>query len=141
MFACCTYVGNNSPLACRLVCIKMEIIVLMPNGPVLPPPPVLFVQFIQITALNKRDKTPFDLASFEDIRMEAHAVAVLRVWDARCSPEHPGTAAPIWGRGSACSGSSRHFREPVLWMSRRWSSASAASAAGAPNEPVCLNSE
>lgn len=69
-------------------------------------PPALFVQFIQITALNKRDKTPFDLASFEDIRMEAHAVAVLRVWDALCSPQQPGTAAPIWGRGSACFGGS-----------------------------------
>lgn len=38
MFTCCTYVRNNSPLACRLVCIKMEIIVLMPNVPVPPPP-------------------------------------------------------------------------------------------------------
>lgn len=117
----------------------MEIIVLMPNAPVpsLPSPsspPVLFLQFIQITALNKRDKTPFDSASFEDIRMEAHAVAVLRVWDALCSPE-------LLQFGEGAPRALGDFREPVLWMSRRWSSVSVASAAGAPNEPVCLNSE
>lgn len=33
----------------------MEIIVLMPNVPV-PPPPSLFIPFIQITASNKREK-------------------------------------------------------------------------------------
>lgn len=51
----------------------MEIIVLMPNGPVPPssPSPVLFIQFIQITSLNKRDKNCFDLVSFEDIYIES----------------------------------------------------------------------
>lgn len=55
MFTCCTYVRNNSPSARRLVCIKMEIIVLMPNVPV-PPPPTLFIEFTQITASNERRK-------------------------------------------------------------------------------------
>lgn len=52
----------------------MEIIVLTPNGPV-SPSPFLFIQFIQITSLNKRDKKCFDLASFEDIQIESRAVA------------------------------------------------------------------
>lgn len=49
-----------------------------------------------------------------------------------------GRLHPHRGRGF---GGSQLFREPVQWMSRRWSSVSVASAAGAPNEPVCLNSE
>lgn len=111
----------------------------------------LFIQFIQITSLNKRDKKSFDLVSFEDIQIESRAVAGDTSAQAeqsptggtcRASPQAPrggaGEAAPTRGRGF---GASWHFPEPVQWMSRRWSSVSVASAAGAPNEPVCLNSE
>lgn len=111
MFTYCTYVQNNSPLACHLVRIKMEIIVLMPNGPIRPPPPFLFIQFIQITSLNKRHKKSFDLVSFEDTQIESLAVAgdtsaqagwsgfcpgPCRDWgDPRCLP----WSTPGWGWG------------------------------------------
>lgn len=42
--------------------------------PSVPPPPFLFIQFIQITSLSKRDKKSFDLGSFEDIQIESRAV-------------------------------------------------------------------
>lgn len=145
MFTCCTYVRNNSPLACRLVCIKMEIIVLMPNVPV-PPPPSLSTQFIQITAFNKREKKSFIKFLLKVSKL--NPVLCLGTPQAgqgdrrelRCVPGcdtgWDREAAP--GRG--CGGS-RLLREPVQRMSRRWSSVPVASAAGAPNEPVCLNSE
>lgn len=146
MFTRCTYVRNNSPLACRLVCIKMEIIVSMPNVPV-PPPPSLFIPFIQITASNKRGKK--SLIRFLLKTSKLNPVLCLGTPRAglgeegdrgglRCHTGGDREAATAPGRG--CGGSGL-LREPVQWMSRRWSSASVASAAGAPNEPVCLNSE
>lgn len=148
MFTCCTYVRNNSPSARRLVCIKMEIIVSMPNVPV-PPPPSLFIQFIQITASNKRDEK--SLIRFLLKIPKLNPVLCLGTPQAGLGEEGTG-GAPVsrccdTGRARelraarAAAAGLRLLREPVQCVSRRWSSAPAASAAGVPNEPVCLNSE
>lgn len=136
MFTCCTYVPNNSPSACRLVCIKMEIIVLMPNVPV-PPPPSLFTQFIQITASNKRDKKSLIWLLLKISKLNP----ALCLGTPQPGPERHGMGAGGCSRTGKGLWGSRLLREPVQGMSRRWSSVSVASAAGAPNEPVCLNSE
>ena len=65
-----------------------------------PSPPFLFIQFIQIMSLNKRDKKSFDLVSFEDTQIESRAVA--------------GDTSAQAGRSGFCPGPCRDEEEPAV---------------------------